>query len=64
MPRPRLIDTDRRTAQLRVRLTDGELAGLQAEAAQAGVAFADFVRERALTGRVMVERGRGLPPSP
>ena len=62
MPRPRLSASARRTAQLRVRLTAGELATLQAEAAQAGVAFPDFVRERALTGRVIIEQGSGLAP--
>ena len=62
VPRPRLTDAARRTAQLRVRLTDGELATLQGEAAQAGIAFPDFVRERTLTGRVTVERGQNLPP--
>lgn len=62
MSRPRLAETARRTAQLRVRLTDGELATLQATAAQAGIAFPDFVRERALTGRVTVDQRQSLAP--
>lgn len=62
MPRPRLETASRRDAQLRVRLTAGELATLQAEAAQVGKAFPDFVRERALTGRVVVEQGQGFAP--
>lgn len=60
MSRPRLETEVRRDAQLRVRLTAGELAALQAEAAQTGIAFPDFVRQRALTGRVVVDRGRTL----
>lgn len=60
MGRPRLEIDRRRTAHLRVRLTAAELATIEAQAAQHGVAFPDFVRERVLTGRVVVKQGREL----
>lgn len=62
MARPRLDQPDRRSAHLRVRLTPAELARLQTAALASGIPFSDFVRERVLTGRVVVREAAELSP--
>lgn len=54
MGRPRLDPIERRTATLPpVRVTDSELAGLALQAEAAGLSLTEFIRQRALTGRVV-----------
>lgn len=56
-----LDDNVRRTAHLRVRLKAVELAQLKGEAQRMGIRFPDLVRERVLTGKLVVMQTRALP---
>lgn len=59
MARPTKNDHEKRNAQLpAVRVTEAELVHLQSLAAAAGLTQSDFIRQRALSGRVTPSRRR------
>lgn len=52
MARPRKSEDERRDLQVNVRLSAIEHAKLASRAAAAGVALADYMRQKSLTGRI------------
>ena len=54
MARPEKSAQDKRAAQLKVRLTDAEIAQLRAAATTAGLSVSDYARLRMLSGGVPV----------
>ena len=54
--RPKLDDTDRRSAPISVRFSADELAAVQGQAAMAGLSVSAFVRAAALGQRIAVRR--------
>jgi hypothetical protein len=57
MARPQKPDDDRRTEQVKIRLTVAEKATLETETRKAGLALADYVRRVALGHRVGLAYG-------
>ena len=58
MARPKKDPAERRVAHLpAVRVTQAELAALSLQASHAGLSLSDFIRQRALSGKVTPKRG-------
>lgn len=58
--RPRLDELEKRGACLRVRVRPDELAAIEQRAASINQPLADFIREQAMFGRILVRQSRSL----
>jgi uncharacterized protein (DUF1778 family) len=56
MARPRKHKPERRDAQVNIRLTDAERVALEEKADNAGLTLAEYMRQRAIAGRVTPKR--------
>ena len=63
MARPKKQALEKRTEQLNLRLTLGEVEAIRTEAAKAGLGVAEFVRRRALGYQVPVASARASDPA-
>jgi hypothetical protein len=58
--RPRKTDSEKRRLLIAARVRPDELAIIEGRAAEANFPLSDFLRERALTGAIIVRRSRKL----
>ena len=63
MARPTKAGEEKRTAQINLRLTEAEMAGLRLDAAKAGVPVSDYVRRSAIGQSVSMRSASRTDPA-